>query len=1159
MKEHRHQLSGNCAHVVDGSMVGRQSHFRSAAVFVQDNQKLYTVPVTGSGRPEVPAALKQRWQQSLSLLTTTLDVSVGVIMRVNGSGVEVLLRSGETVTDYVSGAFFPFNTKGYCENVIGLNRFAVMDFHGTARPASCSGLTPLRRYFGIPVRWEDGSFYGTLCLISRKEQSADDIRPLLSEFAASMEKDLELLCLRQGREENRDQYARAMEAILQYSPGGIFSYSAEEDDQFSYISENMLVFLGYTRNEFVGKFANRFSLMVYEEDRERTLREINEQIARGPYDRVEYRIERKDGAVVWVHDEGHLVTDSNGKKSFYVVIVDITESVKVQQFEREKYHNAIQCLLAANPDAVGTIQLNLSLNLCGEGHGVSASTHGLINATSADAFFYGVSRQIPQPEVRHKFLTTFSCRSLLEDFASGTVSRSLEYIRMHNGSPRWIRMHLHMLRNPDTSDIEAVAYSLDISREKRRDEILKIITSQEYDLIALIHFDTSTVEAFFLGETLPRAYRELLPEPGAVYDLARFRTNAMEKWLNPEDKEKYRQCSDPAYYLPLMDQNGEFEFVLREHFPDTECGEMYRKFQHYYLGNDHSMILVIESNVTHIYKKQQQELKKARADAELVTDIMDYITGGISVLHMPDPDHLFIHYINQQMFRLLGFPVGARTASSLASSTDPLIRAYIVDAFAGVHPDDLVRVKKVFHDHFYDEHFTIDNYRALGAGGKYYWLKEEVRLREVTPEYRVFYATYHDVSEEVRLNAELKKQLEAEKQLRQEAIFANAAKTDFLSRISHDIRTPLNGIIGMTYIARKLSNPPKTADCLCKIDTSSRFLLGLINDILDMSRMESSRIKLTLEPYPISEFNEYLDAVIRPLCREKGQKFILDEEKVSSELVPVADKLRMNQIFFNLLSNAVKYTPEGGTIRYRIAGGVLGPRRVCVDHEISDNGIGMSANFQEILFEPFTQEGRDDNSEKRGTGLGLAIVKKLLDLMGGSISVSSVVGKGTTFSVHLEFDAVPVSEVDVYRGNSATTGDNTVFPLSGKHVLLCEDHPLNQEILLTLLRQQGMLVEVAGNGKRGLDLFSTSPMHYYDLVLMDIRMPVMDGYEATRKIRALQRADAQTTPILALTADAFEEDVQKCLNAGMNGHIAKPIDPHQLAQRIASTMTGATR
>jgi PAS domain S-box-containing protein len=998
MKKDNKQKSGSEMNTAGDSMSGIQNNFQTAEVFIPSDSKLHTVPVTGRGKPDVPEAIKNRWMSSLSLLVSTSGVSTGVVMQIKNSGVEVLLCDGEKISAYTPGSFFPFGTGSYCETSIGLNRFVMLDIPAESS-ISRDEHNPPRHYYGIPIHWDDGSFYGTLCLLCGDNKPQEIICPLVTEFACSMEKDLELLCLRRGRDEKSEKYERSMEAVLQYSPGGIFSYSAEEDEQFSYISENMLTFLGYTLEEFIHKFENRFSMMVYEEDRERTLSQINEQIQRGPFDRVEYRIEKKGGELAWVHDEGHIVADFDGKKWFYVVIVDISESVKAQQQEREKYRNSMQALLSANPDAVATVHLNLTRNICTEGHSTSNTTREFIKAETADGFFAAVSSQIPDPEMRRNYLAAFDRNSLLTAFASGKTSQNHEFIRRSEGAPVWIRTNLNLLKNPDTGDIEGVAYSMDISRDKRRDEILRIITSQEYDLIALLHMDKQTVEAYFLGDTLPHEFKELLPAPGAVYDLSLYRQKAINEWLEPEDREKYRQCSDPAFYLPLMDKYGKFEFVLREKFSDTEGGVMYRKFQHYYLGNNHDTVLVIESDVTSTYRTQQQELEKAKAETERVTDIMDYINVGIGVLHMPDPEHLSISYINQQMFRLLGFAVGSGEASALSSNPNGMIRGYVSDAYSGLHPDDLERVRKVFHDNFDSEYFTVDNYRTLGADGKYYWIKEEVRLREVTPEYRIFYATYNDVSEEVRLNKELTKQLENEKQLRQEAIAANSAKTDFLSRMSHDIRTPLNGIIGMTYLTQEMALPEPAQKNLQKISTSSKFLLGLVNDILDMSKAEREQIAFHPEPYPYADFCAYLDAVIRPLCAEKRQEFRFDSDPIKG-YTPIIDVMKLNQIYFNLLSNAVKYTPEGGIITLKIREKMIDDSHIRFNLTVSDNGIGMSSEFQKTMFDPFAQENRDDISFNRGSGLGLAIVKRIVDAMNGTIEVESTKNIGSSFTVY---------------------------------------------------------------------------------------------------------------------------------------------------------------
>ncbi len=381
-----------------------------------------------------------------------------------------------------------------------------------------------------------------------------------------------------------------------------------------------------------------------------------------------------------------------------------------------------------------------------------------------------------------------------------------------------------------------------------------------------------------------------------------------------------------------------------------------------------------------------------------------------------------------------------------------------------------------------------------------------------------------------------------------EAEAANRAKSDFLSRMSHDIRTPLNGIIGMTHIAREKKDVHEIAECLDKIDTSSRFLLGLVNEVLDMSKAESGKMELHPEPYYVGDFRSYIDAVIRPLCDEKNQKLIF-EAHIPEHIVPLMDILRTNQIYFNLLSNAVKYTQEGGEIRVVVNGSLMPDRKERIVTSVSDNGIGMSEEFQSVLFDPFTQEHRSDNSELRGTGLGLAIVKKIIDAMQGTISVKSQIGKGTEFIFTLDCDCTEEKNEDSCRKETEPSGD-AADTLKGKHILLCEDHPLNQEIARALLEEKGVLLDVAENGESGLRHFSGSALYYFDAVLMDIRMPVMDGYDAAAAIRALPRPDAETVPIIAMTADAFEESYRKARAAGMNGYVTKPVDPQKLYETL---------
>ena len=372
---------------------------------------------------------------------------------------------------------------------------------------------------------------------------------------------------------------------------------------------------------------------------------------------------------------------------------------------------------------------------------------------------------------------------------------------------------------------------------------------------------------------------------------------------------------------------------------------------------------------------------------------------------------------------------------------------------------------------------------------------------------------------------------------------ANNAKTEFLSKMSHDIRTPLNGILGMTYMAKAEANPQKTVECLEKIDLSGHFLLSLVNNILDMNKIGEKDFELHPEPYHIDEFRAYIGAIIAPLCMKKGLALIVDNLELDGAFL--VDRLRFNQVFVNLLSNSVKYTKTGGHIHLTYANVSIYSNTFIGDIIVEDNGIGMSEEFQKKMFEPFTQE--KDTMANMGSGLGLAIVKQLVEAMGGSIRVESKAGQGSRFIVSMALELVPYEKQPLNMQDQDSDEDL----LDGLHIMLCEDNEINAEIATELLKMRGISVDVAENGKAGLDLFSGSENGHYDVILMDIRMPVMDGFEASKAIQALDRPDAKSIPIIALTADAYLQDEEKASSCGMAAHIAKPINADNLYETIA--------
>lgn len=370
---------------------------------------------------------------------------------------------------------------------------------------------------------------------------------------------------------------------------------------------------------------------------------------------------------------------------------------------------------------------------------------------------------------------------------------------------------------------------------------------------------------------------------------------------------------------------------------------------------------------------------------------------------------------------------------------------------------------------------------------------------------------------------------------------ASLAKSEFLSRMSHDIRTPLNGIIGLTDIiinTKKLD--PETLHYEEEVITSSNFLLGLLNDILDMSRIEANKMELVPEPYYKDEIIRYLESVVMPLCNKKGINFTYRFDCKDNLGINI-DKQRINQVVFNLLSNSVKFTPKGGHI---LASFALYKKPNTLFIEVSDDGQGMSKEFQKKMFDTFTQEKRNESVPGSGSGLGLSIVYSLVKLMKGSIDVVSDIGEGTKFSI-----AIPISEVLNASQKPAEVEYDTSM-LKGLHVLLAEDNSLNREIALVLLKEKGMIVDTAEDGVIGLKMFMASKEHTYDAILMDIRMPHMGGLEASENIRKLERSD-NNIPIIAMSADAFEESFLAAKAVGINGYITKPIIPEKMFEELS--------
>ena len=405
-----------------------------------------------------------------------------------------------------------------------------------------------------------------------------------------------------------------------------------------------------------------------------------------------------------------------------------------------------------------------------------------------------------------------------------------------------------------------------------------------------------------------------------------------------------------------------------------------------------------------------------------------------------------------------------------------------------------------------------------------------------------------------------RQEAEAARQAAEEAFkiaeAANNSKSAFLSNMSHDIRTPMNAIVGFSSLLGKdADNPDKVREYTRKISASSQHLLGLINDVLDMSRIESGKTTLNLTTESISGIVEEIDTIIRPQMNARGHTFDVDAHAVVHDAI-VVDKVRLNQICINLLSNAVKYTPPHGYVRFRVAERSVSGSTAHYEITVADNGYGMSESFRQHIFESFSREEDSRTSKIQGTGLGMAITKNLVDLMGGTIRVKSRKGEGSTFTVDIPFQISHAKTTAAAHRAPQTPyapGCDTSI-LRGMHILVAEDNALNAEILTALLDMVGATHDVRENGQEAVDAFTRSAPGAYDLVLMDVQMPVMNGYEATGAIRSSAHPQAKAIPIIAMTANAFTEDIQDSLRSGMDAHVAKPVDMAILEDTVRSVL-----
>lgn len=533
------------------------------------------------------------------------------------------------------------------------------------------------------------------------------------------------------------------------------------------------------------------------------------------------------------------------------------------------------------------------------------------------------------------------------------------------------------------------------------------------------------------------------------------------------------------------------------------------------------LLMVIQQNRQKLKRKDYELLARDELFSKISTNVDD-------VFLMMDARNLHVEYVSPNIEKLVGL-----------SEQQVLGNIYEIENL--VRQDESIHILDQLSEIKPGEQCEWNRECIHQKTGKVLWFRVVVFCTDIQGA-KKYILDLSDRTKEKKINQTLEDAV-------RNAENASRAKTIFLNNMSHDIRTPMNAIIGFTNIARKYDPKPEVMACLEKIGESSEHLLTLINDVLDISRIESGKIKFAPVPADITEVVNTVLSIMYGFLSNRSLSFSTNIEEPEATCV-LADTVRIREVLVNILGNAVKFTEDGGSIHFETSYHPgADARHIMVRYRVSDTGIGMTEEFIEHIFDEFSQEENNARTHYKGTGLGMAITKRYVDLMGGTISVKSRKGEGSTFTVELPLELTDESNVQK-QGYS-----NTNVDLTGVKILLAEDNDLNAEIAMVQLEELGIRVTRAADGKEAVKTFAENPPGTFDLIFMDIMMPEMNGYEATETIRSMNnRPDCLSIPIIAMTANAFAEDVQASLDAGMNGHIAKPIVIDEVIKAIAQNV-----
>ena len=926
--------------------------------------------------------------------------------------------------------------------------------------------------------------------------------------------------VRSRREKERlEQYFQTMVRNL---PGGVAVICCKKDGSMApeFLSDGFALMTGMTLEEAWQLYREDAMKGVHADDQEQVIRHMSEFIASGE-NRTDlvYRLLKGDGSYVWVKNTLSLILNEGGEMRLYASYHDMTAEREEQEKLRRQYKEMIlHHYLMPGPDTLILGHCNITQNRILEIIDYTDSNLLETFSSSRESFFTGIGNLVVDEAERTSFMESYLNEPALAAYARGENEVTLKcFIKLpQEAAGRYAQFKVNVVKAPDTGDITGILTVTDITEQVISDRILRRLSVVNCDLVVDVDLlqDRSTVLS---GELEKRDITA-----GAALHSDRI-SYMLREQVVPRDRERVARMMTSAYMRERLEQDGSYSlsFSVAEEDGNVSAKKLTVSAIDLRIGR----ICLSRSDITDSVREQQGLL-----------NVVAYTFELLAMINV-DTGHLTMHTRKTVLDNLPPFmvedyrSVAGQMAESFGTGQNDRVKGEIEEQ---VRLDYMCR-RLEENPGGYD--FVLP---FLGQEGLRY---KQVNVLWGDNDHKTVCMVRADVTD--MLTEERQRKAELEDALIQ-AEQANQAKSDFLSSMSHDIRTPMNAIMGMTALAAAhLDERERLEDCLEKISFSSKHLLSLINDILDMSKIERGKIVLNSGITDINDLAGQLSGMLVSQAEAAGLKFTVQQADILHSKF-YGDSLRINQILINILGNAIKFTPGGGTVGLLIEEipPVEEQNRIRYRFTVHDTGIGMTEDFMKHIFEPFTRNHNAAYVE--GTGLGLSITRGLVDLMNGEIWIDSEEGQGTIFRVELEFEAAGTDKKNADDLDAARCDalDNKVF--EGRCFLVAEDNAINSEILCELLHMYGAGSVVKTDGAQTVQAFREALPGTYDAILMDIQMPNMNGYEASRAIRETARADAADIPIIAMTANAFAEDIHTAMESGMNAHVAKPIDTKNL-------------